>query len=506
MKIKHTACVFGIVVFCFLVASIYVQMTVDDTFTFLRFVHNMLNGNGMAFNPGEQTYGFTSVTWLLLLYLSGLLSANLLLNAKILSALFAIGSLVQFNTLMKHLTQKSNYILLGTFVFGINPVFLTIYFSGMETALAVFLLLTALLCQFKERSRDEAIVWSPAIYALGYLTRPEMMLLAVLGLLDFACFSPKGRKLRRLLWSLLLFGSIVGSWFLVAKWNFETIVPNPVLIKASQSKQIYDFSNTFIRTGLMLVSTNAADLLLFLCCLVLLLSLRKDLAWSSALARIDTAHYLLLLWVAGVGLLYLYQRVEVSPRYLLILSPVITALALRVVQVSVRTRPALMANENKIISLITSLYILHSVAATMFVFYPHTESYNGKDRVLKQFSAWLKNNTDRHSSIAAIDIGILGYFSERQVIDITGLINPDILNARRTIDYLESKKVEFLLDRHPVAGYLQGHNPNSKKVEYEPVLFLSTPSRGWKYHFVEDQNIGFTLYKMRWERETPSMP
>src|SRR3972149_4626218 len=143
MKIKHTACVFGIVVFCFLVASIYVQMTVDDTFTFLRFVHNMLNGNGMAFNPGEQTYGFTSVTWLLLL------------------------------------------------------------------------------------------------------------------------------------WSLLLFGSIVGSWFLVAKWNFETIVPNPVLIKASQSKQIYDFSNTFIRTGLMLVSTNAADLLLFLCCLVLLLSLRN---------------------------------------------------------------------------------------------------------------------------------------------------------------------------------------------------------------------------------------
>ena len=40
---------------------------------------------------------------------------------------------------------------------------------------------------------------------------------------------------------------------------------------------------------------------------------------------------------------------------------------------------------------------------------------------------WIASNTEDDALIAAHDIGALGYFSGRQIVDLAGLINPDVI-------------------------------------------------------------------------------
>ena len=73
---------------------------------------------------------------------------------------------------------------------------------------------------------------------------------------------------------------------------------------------------------------------------------------------------------------------------------------------------------------------------------------------------WIKNNTPEDSSIALHDIGVVGYYSERKILDLVGLTNPEIREyyqdeelergfytsrERKIIDYLREKKPDYLV-------------------------------------------------------------
>lgn len=53
-------------------------------------------------------------------------------------------------------------------------------------------------------------------------------------------------------------------------------------------------------------------------------------------------------------------------------------------------------------------------------------------------SRWVAENTESDSSIAAHDIGALGYFGERMIIDLAGLVTPEVIPIIRSEVELES--------------------------------------------------------------------
>ena len=63
-------------------------------------------------------------------------------------------------------------------------------------------------------------------------------------------------------------------------------------------------------------------------------------------------------------------------------------------------------------------------------------------------SRWVADNTESESSIAAHDIGALGYFGNRVIIDLAGLVTPEVIPILRSEVDLES-----FLDQH-YADYL----------------------------------------------------
>lgn len=64
-------------------------------------------------------------------------------------------------------------------------------------------------------------------------------------------------------------------------------------------------------------------------------------------------------------------------------------------------------------------------------------------------SHWISENSDKNAIVAAHDIGALGYFGERRLIDLAGLISPDVIpfirDEEQLSKYLNEKSVDYLV-------------------------------------------------------------
>jgi hypothetical protein len=65
-----------------------------------------------------------------------------------------------------------------------------------------------------------------------------------------------------------------------------------------------------------------------------------------------------------------------------------------------------------------------------------------------QAAKWVRENTPEEAVIAAHDIGALGYFGERQITDLAGLISPDVIpffgDDQSLERYLDEQNVDYL--------------------------------------------------------------
>ena len=89
----------------------------------------------------------------------------------------------------------------------------------------------------------------------------------------------------------------------------------------------------------------------------------------------------------------------------------------------------------------------------------YTASIESTQKPIINLAQWLKNNTPKDALIALHDIGVVGYFSERRILDLVGIINPEIskhyrnkqpgtalpFSERNIIDYLKEKEPDYLV-------------------------------------------------------------
>jgi hypothetical protein len=64
-------------------------------------------------------------------------------------------------------------------------------------------------------------------------------------------------------------------------------------------------------------------------------------------------------------------------------------------------------------------------------------------------SHWISTNTEEEALIAAHDIGALGYFGERMLVDMAGLISPEVIPIMRDevalAEFLDSRGADYLM-------------------------------------------------------------
>lgn len=77
------------------------------------------------------------------------------------------------------------------------------------------------------------------------------------------------------------------------------------------------------------------------------------------------------------------------------------------------------------------------------------DDINTIELLMVQPADWIRQNTAEDSIIAAHDIGALGYFGERKIIDLAGLIQPEVIpiirNEEKLIEYIATNQADYLV-------------------------------------------------------------
>ena len=453
----------------------------DDTYIHLRYAENLASRGEFAFNPGESTFGATSPLWifgLVALFRLGLAGPAAAWTLGLLSGALTLFLLA---AILRRLAFPETWRWWLFLLAACDAWFLRWTMSGMETPLAtasLLLLLWPLVMppavgqtpDERRRLWPRYLAWGAAAGLAG-LVRPEWLLLAPLALpwLLIAEYreadqlaGPPGRYRARpqgpLAAAVAGWLLVSGPWLLYAWRTFGRWLPNTATAKsydpagglgeilASLGRSLQQLGMT---QGVLWVGFGV--LIVYVLCERVRQERRTgalqeegdpvepDPAW-----RYWRAVGLVLVAVTWTGSLlggYAVNRVWTISRYLCPLSPVLL-LALAVVvywllnlAAEYPGRPLL---GRWVAAVVCSLTLLGNLAVTVFMVRPHARDLAaGIDACYLQKGIWLGEQTPPAAVIAALDIGALAYGSDRKILDLMGLVSPEIMTIGRQVGFPE---------------------------------------------------------------------
>jgi len=453
----------------------------DDTFIHLRFAQNLLERGEFAFNPGEQTYGATSPLWVLGLALLMKIGLAPMTAAWFLGAVCGLILILAACSIVERLTFASHWKVLLMLLVVSDVWFLRWTFSGMETPLATALLVILLIPLVSHRTRGPMwhryLAWGIGAGLAG-LVRPEFLVMAPLALpwlLWFEYFraggmeGSSGRHRARphapLLAGLSGWLLVVLPWLIFAWISFGRIFPETASAKSIGFSLNPVIWYPYLARSVGLLAVSQGFMWAGLVLLIILILRRHhyleqyqthehglgETAQGDYSAPRGTGNWSVWGPVAMIGITATWvvvllgglasRQVWVISRYVSPLAPVML-LAMSVMAEWLMEGVAVTVSLRKTARTI----ILTSVIATLllngWVFtsevLPHARKFPvGVKECYSKLGTWLRDNTPDDAVVAALDIGALGYSSERRVLDLMGLVSPEMMVLGRRMGFQE---------------------------------------------------------------------
>ncbi len=394
----------------------------DDAWIHFQFARNLSQGQGFAYNPGQPTPGSTAPLWTLLLAPIGLLGTDFMAPALALSAFFlllSVGAAYGFAGWAAQRWWPGLLAGLGTAVAG---RFLWAGLAGMETTAFAALSLIAIWAY----SRRGLNWWVALLFGLAAQLRPEGHALFGLALLDSVYAWARAQRKAGL-------------------WEWRTAVAAflpPLLVYALTALPYTLFSLT--TTGRPLPNTFYAkagsEHFLSLRALRETVSYHwQDNPASFVFALIGLAPMwrrsrLAVLWLVGLPLLtaVVVDFTWHHGRYTMPLIPL--QMVVGAVGVDWMARRLLRQGKETAVRWLAPLALgvlfllpgLRRVPAWAQMLGHNTREVQEIDVALGR---WLAANTPQDALIAVDDIGAITFLSGRQIVDMQGLVSPEVWPA-----------------------------------------------------------------------------
>ncbi len=149
--------------------------TIDDAYITFRYAYNLLSGSGLVYNPGEWVLGTTTPVYAALMAFSGFFAGGPQANFPVLALGINIIADILTCWLLLWLGRKGQIPAAGAaaaLAWAVLPFSVTFAIGGLETSLFVLLLTATTSAHLAERR-----VWTAFLAALSLLTRPDALLL-----------------------------------------------------------------------------------------------------------------------------------------------------------------------------------------------------------------------------------------------------------------------------------------------------------------------------------------
>lgn len=397
----------------------------DDAWIHFQFARNLQQGAGFSYNPYEPTPGSTAPLWTVLVALVAWPSGDFLSAGLALSAFFLLLTVWGVFGFTASLTGKGWL----AFLAGVGVIFtgrlLWAGLAAMETTAFAALTVLAVWSYSRGGLRPLAVL----LFALAGQLRPEGHLLFALAVLDTVVAArgdsaPTGRVGRQLAIAAIIYAVIAAPYILFSLNTTGHPLPNTFYAKVGSQYLIswrtlretamWHFQDNPIALGLALLGIGplwrrSRLAVLWLVGLPLLTGFLIDSTWHHGRYTMPVIPFVVI--AATTGLDWLTRRLN-QPH-------------------ARRASAAGLA----VLLLAAGLYRMPHWAIQLG---QNTREIEDIDVALGR---WLAANTPEDALIAVDDIGAIAFLSGRRIIDLNGLVSPEMWPAVRAPEGLPRSQV-----------------------------------------------------------------
>lgn len=391
----------------------YTEFIADDAFITFRYAHNLAFGNGFVYNLGERVMGTTTPLFTFLVGLFGSLGLDIP-RAALVMGLFASGltSIVIYQ--LANLLRMTHWAALPAVLYALWPRSVVADSCGMEAPLFSLFVIGAV--YFHTRRLP---IYALAMATLATVTRPEGFALLIL-LTGYYLFHHRERWIQLLITPLFL----LIPWLVFATIYFGSPIPNSVSGKLA----------LYSRWGTM----SWWDTLVYY------LAWHNPAGWIITFMAIAGGYWLwrkqdwggvAVIWLAGMIAFYVFSGARVFFWYPAPLYPLLLIFAAATFPYLAGRYPALEQYGRKYAwAVVLCVAVISAVGI-----YPAARYYRAFQTAMTDchlsVATFLKENVGPTELVAAEDIGYMGYYSGKRILDRDGLISPEAAPYNRSGDY-----------------------------------------------------------------------
>jgi hypothetical protein len=448
--------------------------TLDDSWIHLQYARTIYEGTPWEYSPGYPSTGSTSPLWSLILSFLFHISTDtvgLAWGVYIISMCFYGASSFLVGKIVIEYTDSLPWGVLAISGFVIIPRNTWLMLSGMETPLFVFVLLLSIIILDKVEIEYDLILG--LLVGTAYLARPEGIIIALCVPIRFLILTFKLKIDRKRIISLLVSAGL--AVLIALPWVFHCLtvtglpLPDTFYAKVHTPSQFeieaWDFWWTiFVRTMPFIVVGAFMGIILIV----------KGKPFP---------------WLLPVSLTVIYRLTAPyaslinNNRYLLpvfdlffLVSIIVTAWILDIALVGMLRFKE--CNETRIFAALIALLIMVVPLTPSFA---DQATYYGRavttvNDLHVNIGEWLAENTPEDAVFATHDAGALRFISNRSMIDLAGLVSPDIIHGnmtpQETLSYLREHNCNYFVYFDDLFRYWTYYLSN---LAYEQVYTVTIP-------------------------------
>lgn len=398
----------------------------DDAYITYRYARNLAQGLGFSYNPPQRVFGTTTPLYTLILALFSLIGFDIPQSSLVLCWLGQALVIWIFATVKR--SGGSNLILLLSLLIILPGSYLVL---GMETSLYTGLVLLSLYEASRKRF-SIAIVLSSAVTLIRY---DGVILTSVL--LIFEWISTHKLPLK----SGVLFFALIMPWLLYANETFGSVLPNTFFAKTNgaggsdifikgigpQLLTLMFFIKASIQTGYIIALFTTA---LFIWNITSAKSAFECISSTWALL------YLIAYSLIGLRYDFHWYYYPVIPSLLMVIGMFIKKTS------EFLEKAGCMWIVQQIPLLFLGLPIFLAMALGTFMLDNQGEylaSVGGRQIVYPPAGKWICEHSGKNATILVPEIGIIGWYCNRTIIDPYGLVTPEMLPYIKTGESIQGE-------------------------------------------------------------------
>lgn len=409
----------------------------DDPFITYRYAENLARGLGFVYNAGEQVLSTTTPLFAILLALGSKLWPDLPRLAGLLGAAgVALGGWFLWDLARAWKTEWAGWVALALY-----PTFtLLLSTLGSETPLYLAFCLGALAAYARENLLEAAV-----FSALAVLTRGDGALVAALLGVHGGMRILRDQKRPEVEWwrpveifrAAAAFLLLTLPWFLFAWAYFGQPLPVTLAAKQSQGSMAISrgFGEGFLRLASSYLGSWEYRLEAILAVAGLGFAAARRRPWLLLFAW--TALYYLSYTALGVTQ-YFWYYAPLVPGFVAAVGLGIAGLAAlggnllrrlpaRLPKNSPLAQEHIHSPETARLGAILPLACLLLLALAQVQNVLKFRQYSdGRYEIYRDVGTWLSQHTPATARVGALEVGIIGYYARRSMVDFAGLIQPDV--------------------------------------------------------------------------------